>query len=100
MSHGQHDVNFGDHMLGRNAHDYGFGLVVYDLETIHDAERGIYADKGMFECSASEAMTWKTRSQIIEFAAIDLVSGERIQTRCRPEFRWCDVRSEAAWQFA
>lgn len=77
-----------------------FGVVIYDLETIHDAERGTYFEKGLHECAASEQITWKRRSQIIEFAAIDLRSGARLVKRCRPEFKWADVRSPAARRFA
>jgi len=77
-----------------------FGVVVYDLETVHDAERGVYAIKGLYECTADEQMLWKERSQIIEFAGIDVWTGARLLVRCRPEFRWCDVRSPAARQFA
>jgi len=77
-----------------------FGVVVYDLETIHDAERGTYFEKGLHECAASEQITWKRCSQIIEFAAIDLRSGASIVKRCRPEFQWADVRSPAARRFA
>eukprot|EP00411_Alexandrium_monilatum_P037573 CAMPEP_0175412752 /NCGR_PEP_ID=MMETSP0095-20121207/42799_1 /TAXON_ID=311494 /ORGANISM="Alexandrium monilatum, Strain CCMP3105" /LENGTH=424 /DNA_ID=CAMNT_0016711769 /DNA_START=9 /DNA_END=1283 /DNA_ORIENTATION=- len=77
-----------------------FGLVVYDLETTHDAERGTYHEKGIHECAASEQITWKRRSQIIEFAAVDLHSGTRFLSRCRPEFEWSDVRSTAARRFA
>jgi len=77
-----------------------FGVVIYDLETIHDAERGTYHEKGLHECAASEQITWKRRSQIIEFAAVDLHSGTRINVRSRPEFQWADVRSPAARCFA
>jgi len=77
-----------------------FGVVIYDLETIHDAERGTYHEKGLHECAASEQITWKSRSQIIEFAAVDVHSGTRLLLRCRPEFDWADVRSPAARCFA
>lgn len=77
-----------------------FGVVIYDLETSHDAERGTYHEKGLHECSSSEQIQWKKRSQIIEFAAIDLHSGKRLLSRCRPEFQWEDVISPAARCFA
>jgi len=77
-----------------------FGVIVYDLETIHDAERGTYVAKGIHECSYEEQMIWKRQSQIIEFAAIDIVSGHQICVRSRPEFRWENVRSHAARTFA
>jgi len=77
-----------------------FGVVIYDLETIHDAERGTYHAKGLYECSASEQIVWKRRSQIIEFAALDVLSGERLRVRCRPDFSWDEVRSYAARCFA
>lgn len=77
-----------------------FGTVVYDLETIHDAERGIYANKGLFECERSEQIVWKRQSQVIQFAAVDLRTGERLRVSCRPKFEWGDVKSPAAREFA
>jgi len=77
-----------------------FGVIVYDLETIHDAERGNYAERGLHECTADEQIEWKSRSQIIEFAAIDVLTGETICVRSRPEFSWNDVKSFAARLFA
>lgn len=74
--------------------------MIYDLETIHDFERGNYAEKGMHECSSEEQRLWKERSQIIEFAAINVLTGEQMCVRCRPEFSWEEVRSEAAKLFA
>eukprot|EP00435_Cladocopium_sp_Y103_P071361 s171_g37.t1 len=56
----------------------GFGLIVYDIETAHDAERGNYAEKGIHECRQHEQIEWKSRSQIIEFAAVDVLTGESI----------------------
>lgn len=76
------------------------GVVFYDLETIHDAERGIHFDRGLFECTADEQFVWKERSQIIEFAAVHIQSGLSIETQCRPEFAWEAVRSPAAKLFA
>ncbi|CAK0899811.1 unnamed protein product [Prorocentrum cordatum] len=77
-----------------------FGTVIYDLEAIHDAERGIYASKGLFECEHSEHIVWKRRSQVIQFAAVDLRTGERFRVSCRPKFEWDEVRSPAAREFA
>jgi hypothetical protein len=77
-----------------------FGMIVYDLETIHNAERGTYVAKSMHECQPHEQVIWKRQSQIIEFAAVDLLSGDHICVRSRPEFSWSDVRSPAARAFA
>ncbi|CAJ1340667.1 unnamed protein product [Effrenium voratum] len=77
-----------------------FGVVLYDLETIHDAERGNYAEKGLHECAQDEQMEWKSRSQIIEFAAVNVLTGESICVRSRPDFGWEEVRSHAARLFA
>lgn len=76
------------------------GVIVYDLETIHDAERGIHFDRRIFECSSSEQFIWKERSQVIQFAAVDIGTGASISVSCRPEFTWDDVRSPATRLFA
>merc|ERR1719265_262625 len=66
------------------AQNIGFGVVVYDLETIHNADRGTYAARGIHECSYDEQMIWKSKSQIIEFAAVEVISGQQICVQCRP----------------
>lgn len=76
------------------------GIVIFDLETAHDAPQGTYAEKNLHECPPSQQHVWKNRSQIIEFAAVDVRTGERFEARCRPEFRWEDVISPAARAFA
>ncbi|CAE8720844.1 unnamed protein product, partial [Polarella glacialis] len=86
-------------MFGENQ-QLNFGVVVYDLETIHDFERGNYAERGLHECAQDEQIEWKSRSQIIEFAAIDVLTGEAICVRSRPEFGWDQVKSYAARLFA
>lgn len=78
----------------------GFGIIVYDLETIHNAERGTYLARGIHECSYDEQMTWKMASNIIEFAAVEVVTGRQICVQCRPEFGWSEVKSLAARLFA
>eukprot|EP00913_Durusdinium_trenchii_P017164 g16141.t1 len=55
---------------------------------------------GLHECAQDEQIEWKSRSQIIEFAAVDVLTGESICVRSRPEFSWDDVRSGAARLFA
>lgn len=76
------------------------GVVIFDLETAHDAPVGTYADRNLHECPPDQQHLWKERSQIIEFAAVDVRTGERFQVQCRPEFRWEDVISPAARAFA
>lgn len=76
------------------------GFVVFDLETAHDAPVGNYAEKGLHECPLDQQHVWKDRSQIIEFAGVDLHTGARLAVQCRPEFRWTDVVSPAARAFA
>eukprot|EP00434_Breviolum_minutum_P037675 symbB.v1.2.033416.t1/scaffold4149.1/size43842/1 len=85
---------------GIHAGSLNFGIIIYDLETIHDSERGNYAEKGLHECSQEEQIEWKSRSQIIEFAAVDVLTGNSICVRSRPEFGWEDVKSAAARLFA
>lgn len=67
-----------------NVQTLNFGVIVYDLETIHNAQRGNYAERGLHECGPEDQVTWKSCSQIIEFAAIDVLSGESICVRSRP----------------
>ena len=74
------------------------GVVVFDMECIHDNPRGSYLAQGLVE--TFDQQEWKERCQIIEFAAIDLITGESFSVRCRPQFSWQDVRSHAARRFA
>lgn len=77
-----------------------FGVVIFDLETVHDAERGTYFEKGLHECASQDQWIWKSRSQIIQFGAVDLHNGNRLNVECRPKFTWDKVISPAARQFA
>ncbi|CAE7235260.1 SLC4A10 [Symbiodinium sp. CCMP2592] len=74
------------------------GVVVFDMECIHDNPRGSYQACGLVE--TSNQWEWKERCQIIEFSAIDVITGESFSVRCRPQFNWQDVRSHAARRFA
>lgn len=74
------------------------GVVVFDMECIHDNPRGSYQACGLVE--TSNQWEWKEHCQIIEFAAIDVITGESFSVRCRPQFSWQDVRSHAARRFA
>merc|ERR1711974_177574 len=73
-----------------------FGVVVFDLEAAHDSSVGTYAEKNIHECPPDSQHLWKSRAQIIEFAGIDLVTAERCECVCRPDFSWDEVRSHAA----
>ena len=74
------------------------GVVVFDMECIHNHPRGSYVARGIVE--TSNQWEWKEHCQIIEFAAIDIITGESFSVRCRPQFSWQDVRSHAARRFA
>ncbi|CAE7331941.1 unnamed protein product [Symbiodinium sp. CCMP2456] len=68
------------------------------VECVHDKPRVSYFAQGLVE--TSNQWEWKQRCQIIEFAAIDIITGESFSVRCRPQFSWQDVRSHAARRFA
>ncbi|CAE7356055.1 unnamed protein product [Symbiodinium microadriaticum] len=48
----------------------------------------------------SDQWSWKARCQIIELGAVNLVTGESLLLRSRPEFSWDDVKSAATRLFA
>ena len=74
------------------------GVVVFDMECIHNHPRGTYLAANIVE--TSDQWEWKEHCQIIEFAAINIITGESFSVRCRPQFSWQDVRSHAARRFA
>ncbi|CAE7814740.1 unnamed protein product [Symbiodinium sp. CCMP2592] len=76
----------------------GFGLVALDLECIHDHEHGSYAAMNWHE--TSDQWSWKAKCQIIELGAVNLVTGESLLLRSRPDFAWDDVKSAATRLFA
>ena len=76
----------------------GCGLVALDLECIHDHIHGSYAAMEWHE--TSDQWSWKRQCQIIELAAVNLVTGESLLLRSRPEFSWEDVKSPATRLFA
>ena len=91
-------ANLGQVLPSPDQAQMGCGLVALDLECIHDHVHGSYAALGWHE--TADQWSWKARCQIIELAAVNLITGEPLLLRSRPEFQWQDVKSQATRLFA
>ena len=91
-------ANLGQVLPSPDQAQMGCGLVALDLECIHDHVHGSYAALGWHE--TADQWSWKARCQIIELAAVNLITGESLLLRSRPEFQWQDVKSQATRLFA
>ncbi|CAE7258132.1 unnamed protein product [Symbiodinium sp. KB8] len=77
---------------------FGRGGTLRGEGTGQDAATAQLSSRGIVE--TTDQWEWKQHCQIIEFAAIDVVTGESFCVRCRPQFNWEDIRSRAARCFA